>query len=282
MTTFKDHFGRIFKVEEECFPYKLTSIIGGKLEEGCGADGCVFNIQDHKNKVCKVSPLNLELRGGQRQKFTTFINIYKKASMNGIGPKIYGSGICKATKIKGMKFPYNAYDWVDEKRIIIVNNENDELKSLPPFYGFIVMEKLQGVELHEYTNPKHRSLWGNTALITKYIIQKLKSLNKMGIQHGDFNSSNIFLKFKNNKIQDIIIIDYDASVFVSKNDKEAFNLDIEILLDSIFDSYLGDYLKGYDEQLDESIKEFVLSGGGMQMYHDFKNSMKTNKSCLFM
>lgn len=82
---------------------------------------------------------------------------------------------------------------------------------------FMVMEKLEGIDLNRYFEENDNIFINNDDILIKLLIDKIKKMHELNYCHNDLTSSNIFLIMKNNKILDIKIIDFGEAKIKTKH-----------------------------------------------------------------
>tara|TARA_R110002096_G_scaffold154522_2_gene318679 strand:- start:2636 stop:3283 length:648 start_codon:yes stop_codon:yes gene_type:complete len=77
----------------------------------------------------------------------------------------------------------------------------------------IVMELLNGMELTKFIEETDIKI---SKIQSKKLIKKIEKLHSKGYLHNDLGTINVFVKLENNKIKDIILIDFDKSIPITK------------------------------------------------------------------
>lgn len=163
---------------------------------GEGAYGQVFKIKDQPivAKIINIDKIFYSIgnKYDLRDKILQEVEISILAGKLGIGPKIHRFYICKSLPTK--------QNWM-----------------------VIMMEQLQGKTLEEYKEEKGTINPEEIKFIKQKLREKLQILHRNNILHSDIHFGNIFLTFtKENKIQDVFLIDYGMSRNVSKFNKAQF------------------------------------------------------------
>ena len=84
----------------------------------------------------------------------------------------------------------------------------------------IIMELLQGLELTNFIEETDIII---SKTQSQNLIKKIELLHKKGIIHNDLGTINVFVKLKNDTIEDIILIDFDKSIALTeKNAKRDY------------------------------------------------------------
>ena len=81
----------------------------------------------------------------------------------------------------------------------------------------IIMELLEGLEL---TNFIEKSDIIISKKQSQNLIKKIEKLHSKGIIHNDLGTINVFVKIENDKIKDIILIDFDKSIPLTKSNSK--------------------------------------------------------------
>lgn len=109
---------------------------------------------------------------------------------------------------------------------------NCNIKEIKENGTFMIMEKLEGVELYRYLDEIEIFIEDDDIIIKK-LIEKIEKMHKLGYCHNDLFTSNIFLIIKNKKVIDVKIIDFGKS---SKKTKELMYNDYKMLHDYIIEN----------------------------------------------
>lgn len=159
---------------------------------GAGAYGQVYKLNN--NIVVKIENLYGDLFS-LKQKLDEF-KISKIAGKHNIGPKIYINKI-----------------------IFNIFNAN--------IYVLTYMEYIDGITFIDYKNKveSDKESYEIIDKINKIISIKKKLLHKLGFIHNDLHSGNIMIKFKDNKIVNVYIIDFGRSKKI--NNMNNFYFDYE-------------------------------------------------------
>ena len=164
---------------------------------GQGAQGAVYLTMKNKKEYLTKNPVS--------KKEATISKI-----MSGIGPKIYDIYECKS---------------LTETKNITQNGEKLKFKG-----RFIVMEKLNGLDLDDYIQEdifiEDDDKWVSD------LIKKIRNMHKLGYSHNDLSASNVYIIFNEvNKVKDVRIIDFGNSKKVTKSSEKE---DYSTLLNSLY------------------------------------------------
>lgn len=200
-------------------------ILSDKKIKG-GAQGAVYlTIRGNKEYLTK-NPVN------KKEAEISFIMSDK------IGPKIYDIYQCKN---------------LEDTKKITKNNKKLKIKG-----RFMVMEKLEGLDLNDYLEEdifiEDDEKWINT------LINKIKKMHKLGYQHNDLTTSNIFIIFdKVNEVKDVKIIDFGRTRKLTK--KGDIN-DYKTLLTSLetFGSHIADKIEPLIYTIEEELQKLQKGG----------------------
>ena len=134
--------------------------------------------------------------------------------------KIIGKGISGVVKIAirktdkkkfAVKIPVSA----EELRISLIMSSAGIAPEVEDFFTNknnklnIIMELLQGLELTNFIEETDIII---SKTQSQNLIKKIELLHKKGIIHNDLGTINVFVKLKNDKIEDIILIDFGKSI----------------------------------------------------------------------
>ena len=198
--------------------YKIIS----NKKIGEGAQGAVYlTIRGKKEYLTKnpVSKKEIEL----------------SKLMNGIGPKVYDDYECKT---------------LEQTKNITKDGKKLKLKG-----RFMVMEKLNGLDLDEYIQEEGVFIEDDDKWVIT-LMNKIKKMHKLGYYHNDLSTSNVFLVFdKINEIKDVKIIDFGNTKKLTKKGEES---DYQTLLDSlyIFGSHVVDNIQPLLYELEDKLEKY--------------------------
>ena len=148
-----------------------------------------------------------------------------------ITDKIIGKGASGVVKIAirktdkkkfAVKIPVSA----EELRISLIMSSAGIAPKVEDFFTNknnklnIIMELLQGLELTNFIEETDIII---SKTQSQNLIKKIELLHKKGIIHNDLGTINVFVKLKNDTIEDIILIDFDKSIALTeKNAKRDY------------------------------------------------------------
>ena len=148
-----------------------------------------------------------------------------------ITDKIIGKGISGVVKIAirktdkkkfAVKIPVSA----EELRISLIMSSAGIAPKVEDFFTNknnklnIIMELLQGLELTNFIEETDIII---SKTQSQNLIKKIELFHKKGMIHNDLGTINVFVKLKNDKIEDIILIDFGKSIALTeKNAKRDY------------------------------------------------------------
>lgn len=119
---------------------------------------------------------------------------------------------------------------------------------------FMIMEKLQGVDLYRYFDENEDIFIEEDDIIINKLFEKIEKMHTLGYCHNDLFTSNIFLIIKNNKVIDLKIIDFGKS---RKKTKDLIYNDYKMLYNYIIENnyLILDRIEPLINILEEKIEE---------------------------